>query len=221
MRHRLGVVFFCLIALLTAREGQNFHTTRPRMADPKVVAESVRESPRFAFEYPLTPEVILKPFCSLKSNADLPCCAVISVHTEPSTLELELNPEVFPQSSAFVPETKSSIGIATLIPEHLQQEDKDLLARDIWNYPAGWWLLPLQPCANVKKDIHNREYCAPDEKAEVPEIGTLLLVITGFLIPAFYQLRRQKYPTRRATPATHNRITVTCSLTLSSSPSAR
>jgi hypothetical protein len=221
MRHRLGVIFFCLIALLTAREGQNFYMPRPRMVDPKVVSAPVRESSNFAFEDPLTAEVILRSFCSLEGNADLPCCAVISVHVELSSLELELNPEAFPQAWDFVPEAKSSMGNATLIPEYLQQTDREPLARDIWNYPAGWWPLSLQQCNNVKKDKHGEEYCAPDEKAVVPEPQSFLLLITGFLVPTLYHLRRQKYLRRQTTPATHNRITKSCSITPSFSPFAR
>jgi hypothetical protein len=180
-RHRVGVVSVCLIALLTAREGRNLGMKHP---PPLKAAAEIPHGSELE-EWP-TREVDLQPFCALPGNVGLPCCEIAMAVPETSNRETSLNPDAFPQAWDFAPETKVPSRNMLIVDEPFQRVG-DELARDIWDYPAGWWTAPLRKCSIVVKEKDGVEYCAEKEPTEeVPEpesfgLLTACLLMTGAL----------------------------------------
>ena len=183
IRHRVGIVLVCLVALLTARDGWNLRVQRPNATRAPVVDEPAakeRAPEQPTFEIADDPEsfrqAVLRPICTLDGATDLPCCDL----TFDPTAELKaefvfaLTPETFPLMSQFVPGMPgrdATIGLeipAKVAEIEPVQPDSYLL-----------WFPPVGKCRNLKKDSQGKEYCAPEAPVEVPEPASVALMLGG------------------------------------------
>jgi len=195
VRHRVGVVLVCLIALLTAREGWKLGAQRPTPDSVPPLAGTALKGRALAqgsFEIADDPkrfrQTVMLPICTLDGAVGLPCCDL--TFDPPADPEPEfvfaLTPETFPLTSQFVPGMMPG-GDATIdLETPLRVVEIEPVQPDSYVL----WFPPLGKCRKIKKDSQGEEYCAPETPAEVPEPASLVLAVIG--IGAALKLRRSK-----------------------------
>ena len=180
VRHRVGVILVCLIALATAREGWNLLGNRSNV---KAVSATERAIPRPLPEYSslvIDREHIarnaLRPTCTMGGALKLPCCDLTlgpPVEADHDFV-FALSPETFPLAAQFMSEPVPAN--ATINPALLEVAKKiEPLQPDSYIL----WLPPVTKCGTAKKDSQGKEYCAPGDPVEVPEPANLALVLGG------------------------------------------
>jgi hypothetical protein len=205
IRHRLGILFVCLVALLLAREPGHF---LPRLVPSQVSHAPDGRSqqhralvPRqgFGFGYQsAAQDYNLQPFFSYAESADLrgrgdDPSRLLPATANPDTSELNsrLNPNSFPQAARLAGPESGDGAMAN--PEGEAQIAAARLGGGIGGFPTGSWPSVSPNCSEVGSDRNGgwAPADAPSQSAgvKVPEPGSLWLVLIGAAIAVTLKFR--------------------------------
>jgi hypothetical protein len=183
IRHRVGIVLVCLVALVTARNGWNLRVQRltatgAPVAEEPAAKEHAPEQRTFEIADPEPfRQAVLRPICALDGAADLPCCDL--TFDPPAEVEAEfvfaLTPETFPLMSQFVTGMGSGRDASIDLETPAGVTEMESVQADSYVL----WFPTVRRCGNIGKDSQGKEYCAPEDTVEVPEPASVALMLAG------------------------------------------
>ena len=204
-RNRVAIILVCFIALLTARDIQQFsRQSGPQsLLDGKSTQQKHHSTtpgtpvPEHYADENLTPDGILQSFCAMEGNAHLPLCSPARVaptqidSRHAASPELAISPNAFPQASDFVPVAEPSYALhgAQPNPEGIQPETEQ--GSLYWTGPFVWSGGPQGSSTSTTPAGQNgtANSSTPQNGVSIPEPGSLPLLLTGMAAVVAWKIR--------------------------------